>query len=163
MNRATQMLVVIISRAHPVKLRWLFKEMTNLHSHLDFYCQRLWLGFKYFNGGVISFTDGPAGVAVWDVLWKMLGNTCWSFAIKPGGGILLSFPQLNMLSTPSQSQNCQTKFHLWWNPTRLTCSFLVNHPGFSGWNPAALKQAKLDLTSRQVLDFNGPLKSLQKR
>lgn len=31
---------------------------------------------------------------------KMLGNTCWSFsycAIKPGRGILLSFPQLNML------------------------------------------------------------------
>lgn len=30
------MLVVIISRAHLLKLKLLFEEMTNLHSHLDF-------------------------------------------------------------------------------------------------------------------------------
>lgn len=49
------------------------------------------------------------------------------------------------------------------DPTRLTCRLLVNHWGFSGWIPQVLKQAKLDLTSRKVLDFNGPLKFLQKQ
>lgn len=131
------------------------KEMANLHSHLDWHCQWLWQGLNASTVGQFQplktqlvqqvgiYTEIcleiPAGLSA-IVLQNQVGESFYHFC----GWICFKPPDGAKIVRPNPT--CD-------DPTRLTCRLLVNHWGFSGWNPAGPKTGKTWLNFKESFGF----------